>query len=284
MSATVSAEAMGVPTPWGGKSGVIGQQVIGLLNVLYPLAVVGVIWEVVARLGIFPGGEILFPPLTQVLDTAGRLISKGIIQQHLVSTIWRLLAGFALASAFAIPLGLLMARSRAFENFWVPIVSVLNPIPGLAWVPLFMLWFKLGDTVVIALVTWATFPPVVVNTWTGAKTVNEIWIRAAQSMGAGGATLFRKVMVPGALPFVLSGLRIGLPRSWRAVVAAEILSAGGAGLGWMIFEARDFVRTDVMLAGVAAIGIVGLVLEKVLFQGVEKYTVVRWGMLHETGS
>jgi ABC-type nitrate/sulfonate/bicarbonate transport system permease component len=219
-----------------------------------------------------------------VLDTAGRLISKGIIQQHLVSTIWRLLAGFALASAFAIPLGLLMARSRAFENFWVPIVSVLNPIPGLAWVPLFMLWFKLGDTVVIALVTWATFPPVVVNTWTGAKTVNEIWIRAAQSMGAGGATLFRKVMVPGALPFVLSGLRIGLSRSWRAVVAAEILSAGGAGLGWMIFEARDFVRTDVMLAGVAAIGIVGLVLEKVLFQGCEKYTVVRWGMLHETGS
>jgi ABC-type nitrate/sulfonate/bicarbonate transport system permease component len=233
-------------------------------------------------MGIFP--DVLFPPISQVVSTAGRLISRGIMQQHLLSTMYRLLAGFAIAAVFAVPLGLLMARSKVMESFWVPIVSVLNPIPGLAWVPLFLLWFKLGDTAVIALVTWATFPPVVINTWTGAKTVNEIWVRAAQSMGARGSTLYRKVMVPGALPFVLTGMRIGLSRSWRAVVAAEMLSAGGAGLGWLIFEARDFVRTDVMLAGVMMIGIVGLLLEKVLFQGVEKYTVVRWGMLHDTGS
>jgi NitT/TauT family transport system permease protein len=103
-------------------------------------------------------------------------------------------------------------------------------------------------------------------------------------MGARGTTLYRKVMVPGALPFVLTGMRIGLSRSWRAVIAAEMLSAGGAELGWLIFEARDFVRTDVMLAGVMMIGIVGLLLEKVLFQGIEKYTVIRWGMLHDTDS
>src|SRR5215210_9310584 len=108
------------------------------------------------------------------------------------------------------------------------------------------------------------------------KTAYEIWVRAAQSMGARGATLFTKVVVPGALPFVLTGMRIGLARSWRAVVAGEMLSAGAFGLGWLIFEARDFVRTDVMLAGVMAIGVIGLILEKILFQAIEKYTVVRW--------
>jgi ABC-type nitrate/sulfonate/bicarbonate transport system permease component len=282
MSATISAPAIGIQLRGNSTGRTLGRFALGLLSTLFPLLVIGLIWEAVARTGIFP--DVLFPPVSQVLATAGRLISRGIMQQHLISTMYRLLAGFAVAAVFGVPLGLLMARSRVMESFWVPIVSVLNPIPGLAWVPLFLLWFKLGDTAVIALVTWATFPPVVINTWTGAKTVNEIWVRAAQSMGARGTTLYRKVMVPGALPFVLTGMRIGLSRSWRAVIAAEMLSAGGAGLGWLIFEARDFVRTDVMLAGVMMIGIVGLLLEKVLFQGIEKYTVIRWGMLHDTDS
>jgi len=282
MSATVSAQPISIGLHKGSYARTLNRVLFGLLSTLFPLVVIGTMWEIVARMGIFP--DVLFPPLSQVLATAGRLIARGTMQQHLISTIYRLLAGFALAAVLAVPLGLLMARSRLIESFWVPIVSVLNPIPGLAWVPLFLLWFKLGDTAVIALVTWATFPPVVINTWTGAKTINEVWVRAAQSMGARGTTLYRKVMVPGALPFVLTGMRIGLSRSWRAVVAAEMLSAGGTGLGWLIFEARDFVRTDVMLAGVMMIGIVGLLLEKVLFQGIEKYTVVRWGMLHDTGS
>ncbi len=282
MSATISAEAFGLQLEPETKSEAIGRRLTGLASTLFPLVTVGVIWEVVARAGIFP--DILFPPLSQVLATAGRLIARGTLEANLLATMYRLMAGFLLASVFAVPLGLLMARSKAFESFWVPIVSVLNPIPGLAWVPLFLLWFKLGDTAVIALVTWATFPPVVINTLTGAKTINEIWVRAAQSMGAQGTTLYRKVMVPGALPFVLTGMRIGLSRSWRAVVAAEMLSAGGAGLGWMIFEARDFVRTDVMLAGVMAIGLTGLLLEKVLFQAIENYTVVRWGMLRDSGA
>jgi NitT/TauT family transport system permease protein len=278
----ISAEATAFAVDRLGPARVIGCQLWSLARTLYPLAVVGLIWEWVARQGVFP--EILFPPLSQVLETTGRLLARGELQGHLFATVARLLIGFALACLVAIPLGLVMARSRAFESFWVPIMSVLNPIPGLAWVPLFLLWFKLGNTAVIALVIWATIPPVVFNTLTGAKTINEIWIRAAQSMGAEGATLFRKVMVPGALPFVLTGMRIGLSRSWRAVVAAEMLSAGGSGLGWMIFGAREFLRTDVMLAGVMMIGLVGLLMEKVLFQSVENYTVVRWGMLRDSGA
>ena len=282
MSATISAEATGLQASKEAPTRAVSRRVMGVLNVLFPLVVVGIIWEVVARSGLYT--QVLFPPLSDVLRATARLMGNGVLERHLVSTLYRLLIGFVLAAGFGIPLGLLMARSRAIENFWVPIVSILNPIPGLAWVPLFILWFGLGDMPTILLVAWASFPPMVFNTWTGSKTINEIWVRAAQSMGAQGLKLFTKVVMPGALPFVLTGMRIGLARSWRAVVAGEMLSAGAFGLGWLIFEARDFVRTDVMLSGVMAIGVIGLLLEKVLFQAIEKYTVVRWGMLQETSA
>jgi NitT/TauT family transport system permease protein len=282
MSATISAEATGLQASKEAPTRAVSRRVMGVLNVLFPLVVVGIIWEAVARSGLYT--QVLFPPLSDVLRATARLMGNGVLERHLVSTLYRLLIGFVLAAGFGIPLGLLMARSRAIENFWVPIVSILNPIPGLAWVPLFILWFGLGDMPTILLVAWASFPPMVFNTWTGSKTINEIWVRAAQSMGAQGLKLFTKVVMPGALPFVLTGMRIGLARSWRAVVAGEMLSAGAFGLGWLIFEARDFVRTDVMLSGVMAIGVIGLLLEKVLFQAIEKYTVVRWGMLQETSA
>src|SRR5215208_5290265 len=154
MSATVTAERTSFD--FGGESAAaaIGRRVMGLLNVLFPLVVVGILWEVVARSN--PDKQVLFPPLTDVLSTAARLIGNGVMEKHIASTIYRLIIGFILAALFGIPLGLLMARSRAFENFWVPIVSILNPIPGLAWVPLFILWFGLGDTPTILLVAWAS--------------------------------------------------------------------------------------------------------------------------------
>ena len=172
-----------------------------------------------------------------------------------------------------------MGRYRWAEDFFVPIVSVGNPIPGLAYAPLFVLWFGLGNLPAVLLVGFAAAFPVIVNTWTGVKTVKEIWIRAAQSMGAGDHQLFRKVVLPGSLPYVLTGLRLGLARAWRVLVAVEMLTSVSLGLGWLIFGAREFLNTDVMLAGIAVIGLVGLTLEKLVFEPLERFTVVRWGML-----
>jgi len=131
----------------------------------------------------------------------------------------------------------------------------------------------------VLIVGFATSFPVIVNTWTGVKAVKDIWIRAAQSMGARDRQLFRKVVLPGALPYVLNGLRLGLARSWRVLIAVEMLTSVSVGLGWLIFGAREFMNTDVMLAGIAVIGIVGLGLEKLAFERIERFTVVRWGML-----
>ena len=172
-----------------------------------------------------------------------------------------------------------MGRSRWAEDVLLPIVSVGNPTPGLAYAPLFVIWFGLGDVPAILLVGFAASFPIAVNTWTGVKAVKEIWIRAARSMGARERQLFRKVVLPGALPYLLTGLRLGLARAWRVLVAVEMLTSVQLGLGWLIFGAREYLNTDVMLAGIVVIGLVGLALEKLVFERLERFTVVRWGMM-----
>ena len=208
-----------------------------------------------------------------------RLMVTGILPVHAFWTLVRLVVGFGLGAALGVAVGMAMGRSRWAEDLLLPIVSVGNPIPGLAYAPLFVIWFGLGDVPAILLVGFAASFPVAVNTWTGVKAVKEIWIRAARSMGAGERQLFRKVVLPGALPYLLTGLRLGLARAWRVLIAVEMLTSVRLGLGWLIFGAREFLNTDVMLAGIAVIGLVGLGLEKLVFERLERFTVVRWGML-----
>ncbi len=172
-----------------------------------------------------------------------------------------------------------MGRSRLAEDIFLPLVSIGAPIPGIAYAPLFLLWFGLGNTSAVLLVAFVSAFPIIFNTWTGVKAVKEIWVRSAQAMGADDTRLFRHVILPGALPYILTGLRLGLAQAWRILVGVEMLAAVPWGLGWMIFGAREFLNMDVMLAGVAVIAIIGLALEKLVFQRLEQFTVVRWGMM-----
>jgi NitT/TauT family transport system permease protein len=238
---------------------------------------VGAIWEIVAHSGAFPPR--LFPPLEAVAATAWRLTAQGILPHHAAETLYRLAAGFAVAAVAGVAIGIAMGRSKRTEDLLLPLVSIGAPIPGLAYAPLFLLWFGLGDTGSIILVAFVAAFPVIQNSWTGVKAVKEIWIRAAQTMGAEGRRLFRHVILPGSLPYVLTGLRLGLAQAWRILVAVEMLAAVQWGLGWLIFGAREFLNTDAMLAGIAVIGAIGLALEKLVFQRLENYTVVRWGMM-----
>ncbi|MGH6663676.1 MAG: ABC transporter permease [Pseudolabrys sp.] len=244
----------------------------------FPFIVVGAIWEIVAWAGLFP--HRLFPTLEDVALTFVQLTISGILVHHAIETVLRLLAGFALAGVFGVGIGVLMGRSRLAEDISLPLVSVCAPIPGLAYAPLFLLWFGLGNFSAVLLVGFVAAFPVIFNSWTGVKAVKEIWLRAAQAMGADDRRLFRHVILPGALPYILTGLRLGLAQAWRILVAVEMLAAVPWGLGWLIFGAREFLNTDVMLAGIAVIAIIGLALEKLVFQKIEDYTVVRWGMVN----
>lgn len=246
-------------------------------QLLLPFVGAAVLWQAFAVWG--PFGPRLFPGVEKIVATFVRLALNGILLLNAATTLLRLGAGFAIGAVGGVALGMAMGRSRWAEELLLPLVSVGNPIPGLAYAPLFVIWFGLGDLPAILLVGFSASFPIAVNTWTGVKAVKEIWIRAAQSMGAGERQLFREVVLPGSLPYILTGLRLGLARAWRVLVAVEMLTAVRVGLGWLIFGAREFLNTDVMLAGIAVIGIVGLALEKLVFERLERFTVVRWGMM-----
>jgi ABC-type nitrate/sulfonate/bicarbonate transport system permease component len=243
----------------------------------FPFIVVGAIWEIVARSGTFP--RKLFPTLEDIARAFFDLTVSGILPHHAFDTVIRLLSGFGIAAVIGLVIGVLMGRSRRAEDIFLPLVSILAPIPGLAYTPLFLLWFGPGQVSAVLLVAFVSSFPIIYNCWTGVKAVKEIWVRAAQAMGADDRRMFTHVIMPGALPYILTGMRLGLAQAWRVLVAVEMLAAVPWGLGWLIFGAREFLNTDAMMAGVVVIALIGLALEKYVFQKIENYTVVRWGMV-----
>jgi NitT/TauT family transport system permease protein len=243
----------------------------------FPFIVVGAVWEAVAHLGLFPAQ--FFPPLEAIAAAFARLTLNGVLPHHAFDTLVRLTAGFALAAVVGVTIGILMGRSRRAEDIFLPLVSIGAPIPGLAYAPLFLLWFGPGNVPAVILVAFVSAFPIIYNSWTGVKAVKDIWVRSAQAMGADHRRMFRHVILPGALPYILTGLRLGLAQAWRILVAVEMLAAVPWGLGWLIFGAQEFLNTDVMLAGIAVIALIGLALEKLVFAPLEAFTVVRWGMM-----
>jgi len=241
------------------------------------IVLAGLLYEAIARSGWFAAA--LVPTLPAVAHTLWAMIADGTMAGHALNTLYRVLAGLALASVSGLVLGFLMARYRAVEGFFLPLVSALMPIPSLAWAPVFILWFGLGNTATILVVFYAASFPMVLNTWTGARAVNPLWLRAAGAMGARGTAMFWKVIVPGASPFIITGLRLAFQRAWIAVVGAEMLAASAFGLGWVIFDAKEFLNADIMLASLAVIGAIGLLFERLVFGSLEKSTVLRWGMV-----
>lgn len=242
-----------------------------------PFIVVGTLWEGVAHLGLFPAQ--FFPTLEDIAAVFVRLTLNGTLPHHALDTLVRLTAGFVLAGLLGVAIGILMGRSRRAEDILLPLVSIGAPIPGLAYAPLFLLWFGPGNVSSVVLVAFVSTFPIIYNSWTGVKAVKDIWVRSAQAMGADHRRLFRHVILPGALPYIVTGLRLGLAQAWRILVAVEMLAAVPWGLGWLIFGAQEFLNTDVMLAGIAVIAVVGLALEKLVFEPLEAFTVVRWGMM-----
>ena len=241
------------------------------------LIALAVAWEIVARSGVFP--RALLPTLPTIAKSLFATLADGTMVRHALYTLYRVLCGLGLAVALGLILGILMARFRAVERFLMPLVSALMPIPSLAWVPLFILWFGLGNATTILVVFYAATFPMLLNVYTGVRSVNPIWLRAAGVMGADGRALFWKVIVPGASPFVIAGVRQAFLRSWIAVVGAEMIAASDWGLGWVIFDAKEFLNTDVMLASLVMIGAIGFVFERLVFGALERSTVVRWGMM-----
>ena len=254
-----------------------GQGRRSLIRAATTLAVAAAIYEACARSGYF--APALMPPLSAVVKTLWSTIIDGSMFHHAAFTLYRVMFGFGLAIVVGIPLGILMARFRPIENFFMPLVSALMPIPSFALVPLFMLWFGIGNLTTILIVFYAATFPMAFNTWSGVRSVNPLWLRAAGAMGADENSLFWKVIIPGASPFIITGMRQSFLRAWIAVVGAEMIAASDWGLGWVIFDAKEFLNSDIMLASLAVIGAIGYLFERMVFGSIERATVLRWGMV-----
>lgn len=248
-----------------------------VVSLAAPFAAVLVLWEAVARFGPFPAD--LFPPLRVVFEAFLQSVANGTLLAAALGSCGRLLVGFLLAAAIGLFAGILMGRYRLVEYLLMPLVSTGISVPGVAYAPLFVLWFGLGDLPAILLVGLASSFTVIMNTWKGVKGVREILIRAALSMGTLERQLLLKIILPGALPSILTALRLGLAQAWRNLVAIEMLTAVARGLGSMIFSAQQFLNTGLMLTAIVFIALLGTLLERQLFARLERVTVVRWGML-----
>jgi NitT/TauT family transport system permease protein len=235
------------------------------------------VYEIMARSGHFPAA--LVPTLPAVFRTLVTMLLDGSMLAHAAGTMYRMMTGFALAIVVGLPLGILMGRYRSVEHFFLPLASALMPIPSFAWVPVFILWFGIGNTVAILIVFYAATFPMMINAWSGVRAVNQLWLRAAGAMGANERALFWKVILPGASPFIITGLRQAFLRAWIAVVGAELIATSDWGLGWVIYDAKEFLNADVMIASLIVIGFIGFAFERLVFGSIERATVLRWGMV-----
>ena len=193
------------------------------------------------------------PAPSTIAVTAAGMIASGELFYHLMASLKREAVAFLFAAS-AIPLGIVMGWWRLVYNQVNPIMEILRPIPPLAWIPLSILWFGIGDEQNEFIIFLGIFFPILVNTIVGVKNIDPILIRAARSLGASERRLLARIVLIGALPQIITGVRIGLGVGWMALVAAELVGAN-SGLGFVINDARSMLRTDIIIVGMLTIGL-----------------------------
>ena len=230
---------------------------------LLSLALLLLIWWSITALGLI--SPLFLPAPQQVLSKLLLIASPqgfmdATLWQHLAASLTRMLVALFAAAAIGIPVGIAMGLSPAVRGLLDPLIELYRPVPPLAYLPLMVIWFGIGETSKILLIYLAIFAPVTLSTLAGVRNTQQVRIRAAQSLGASRWQLLRWVILPGALPEILTGLRIGLGVGWSTLVAAELIAAT-RGLGFMVQSAGEFLATDVVLAGIAVIALIAFTLE-----------------------
>ncbi len=234
---------------------------------LVPLAFL-IVWQGIASSGIIP--EYKLPSPAAVMAAFGELIMTGMppghkLPSHLLMSLYRVALGFFIAAAVAVPLGILMGWSRRLQYLISPLVEMVRPVPPLAWIPLSILWFGIGIKSAAFIIFLGAFFPMLLNTIAGVQSIPKILLEAARTLGADQGNLLMKVLLPGALPSIFLGLRIGLGIGWMTLVAAEFTGVkSGYGLGYMIMTARDIQRSDEIIAGMVVIGLTGLLIDALI--------------------
>ena len=237
-----------------------------------------VIWQGLCTLRVIPSYK-LPSPVEMVLGFKDLLIvgvpPGHLLHNHMLHSLYRVALGYALAALLAIPLGLLMGWSPGLLRIVRPLFEVVRPIPPLAWIPIAILWFGIGIKSAAFIIFLGAFFPILLNTISGVLSIHPILIEAARTLHAREKDIFLKVLLPGAVPSIFVGMRIGVGIGWMTLVAAEFTGVKeGYGLGYMIMTARDIQRPDEILAGMLVIGFIGLLID-IGLRATESRTI-RW--------
>jgi NitT/TauT family transport system permease protein len=242
------------------------------VGLVLPVVVVA-LWQAVASLG-WVNPQVLPSPLAVVQKWIAYLLPlqpygggnyvawmfSGELIGDAMGSMYRVLVGFVIGAGLALPLGLAMGANARVYAWFNPLVQLLRPIPPIAYIPLSILWFGLGNPPAVFLIALGAFFPVLMNTIAGVRQVDGIYLRAARNLGASGSTMFLRVILPAAVPYILSGVRIGIGTAFIVVIVSEMIAVNN-GLGFRILEAREYFWSDKIIAGMITIGLLGLAID-----------------------
>lgn len=240
----------------------------------FVFAALVLIWQVLSLLGGWPPE--IFPSPRQALTTMGEMIGNGTLFKHTVASLFRVTLGYYLAVLLGIPLGILLGWWKIGQNAFNPLIQFLRPISPLAWIPLTMLWFGIGDKPAVFLIFLSSFFPLLVSTMVAMNHIQSTYFQVAANFNLSKFETVVKIVFPSILPALLPALRISMGIAWMVVVAAEMIAVK-SGLGFLILDARNALRLDFVLNAMVIIGLIGIGLDRVISQ-IGKIQSISWGI------
>lgn len=237
-----------------------------------------VVWELYAR---WLGNPLLFPTASETFATLWRDIVAGALPERLFTSLQVLAMGYTAGLVLAGFLTTVAVSTRIGSDVLSTLTAMFNPLPAIALLPLALIWFGLGKPSLVFVIVHSVLWAVALNTLTGFRSVPETLRMSGRNLGLKGARYVMLILIPAAFPAILAGLKIGWAFAWRTLIAAELVfgvSSRSGGLGWYIFEARSELETAKVFAGLLTVIAIGLLVESVVFRGIERRTVLRWGM------
>lgn len=237
-----------------------------------PIIALLAIWEMIARLNLIPGG--FFPPFSVVMVEAYRLITNGVLIRNFLSSLTRVLIGFFSGSIAGLVIGGFIGWKRIAHQVLHPIISLLYPIPALGWLPIFMLWFGIGELLPISIIFMCSFFPIVYNVDSGIRSVDKKFVKASKVLGANQIETLIQVVLPLALASIFTGLRLEAGMAWRVIIAAEMVAIP-TGLGALLMRAETLIRMDIILVCLIVLSLMCLLFER-FFLYLEQKTTQKW--------
>ncbi len=227
---------------------------------------------------VIPNPSRYLPAPLTVLFSSSDMLWKGLLPNYLGQTLFRLVLGSVLGLAIGIPFGILLGLNRTVSDIFYPILNFFQSISGIAILPIIVVWWGNSEKTVFTVILYTAMFPITFNVLAGVRSIPRIYVNMLRSLGASRLQVVRDVILPGAMPYIATGARLGIAFAWRAVIAGEML-VGKRGLGWMIFTAQDTDHTDEVILGMVMIGVIWILIDRFALRPIEADTIQRWGLV-----